>query len=130
MHMSHAELEMMMNRLDSNHDGEITFKEISDVLGVQEESKSSEVLIKDMPKIDTKNYDVTMVRAVAVVALGHFVFRARICSTAPSRQRPDVLSPSVQVLTKKGDGAPAADGKAKEPKVVKHALPSYNFFKA
>jgi hypothetical protein len=61
MEMSHAELEMMMTRIDGNHDNAITLAEMTEVLGHQDAKRESHLMIKDLPSVDTTHYNVELV---------------------------------------------------------------------
>jgi len=54
--MGHAELEMLMDRLDPSHDGVITADEMKDALNHHEESKNTAYTFQNIPKLDPSKY--------------------------------------------------------------------------
>mmetsp|Transcript_47774 Transcript_47774/g.108410 ORF Transcript_47774/g.108410 Transcript_47774/m.108410 type:complete len:386 (-) Transcript_47774:307-1464(-) len=59
--LNHSELEMLLERMDPDHSGSITLKEIEKALDYHEDKKKTSVTIKNVPKMDTSKYDVKMV---------------------------------------------------------------------
>jgi Ca2+-binding EF-hand superfamily protein len=48
MEMSHAEMEMFFNRLDPNHDGQITLQEMQAVFEHQEDAKTADYKLSNV----------------------------------------------------------------------------------
>jgi len=62
MDMSHAEMEMFFNRLDPNHDGQITLAEMKAVFAQQEEAKTRDYKLSNIPRFDPSKFDLIVTK--------------------------------------------------------------------